>query len=96
MRGKAGYPPAVRVAAPLQFEREHQARELLTGCSPPSGDNALRLQVVEVDAAAPCRHARQRDHAGLAPPPHVKVAVVGGEREVSEVVRGELQLVTIA
>jgi hypothetical protein len=63
MGGDAGKPPASRIAATLEFEREHKACELRLGVNWHRLVDAFRLQVVEIDhRTATRRDARQRHH----------------------------------
>ena len=54
--------PAVPVAPPLQFKREHQARELRLPISLPWRVQARALQIAEIDARGPVREAADADN----------------------------------
>jgi hypothetical protein len=59
----AGQIPAGRVAASLQFEREHQARELGLPVGLPWRVQACALQIAEIDGPGSMRQAADADHS---------------------------------
>ena len=82
---------ADRRAAPLQFEREHQAGQLRLAVGGHRRVAARRLQVVELQRAIARGDAGQRHHARVGAGAQQRQQV-RGQRVVAEVVGAELQL----
>src|SRR4051812_48205040 len=98
MRCDARQVPLGRLAAPLQFKREHQHGKLRLPVSLPRIVEPFALQVSEVDHARPVREAAEADHAraGSHPKQRQKVRRQSKMREIVdaelhfELVRGWL------
>ena len=95
MRGDTGYAPARRFAAPLKLEGEHQAGQLGLTVDRHRLVAMFCLQIVEVDGSVPRSDAGEGDDARAAPLPQQRQKM-GGERKMTEIVRAELQLESIA
>jgi len=95
MRRNADQLPARRVAAPLQFQREHQAGELGLPICLPWRVVALALQIAEIDRPGAMRQAADTDdprRTGQAQQRQQSRR----ERKMAEMVGAELHLETIS
>ena len=83
--------PVRRVAPPLQFKREHQARELRLPICSPWPVHPRALQIIEIDEGGAVRKAADTDNPWSTCPAQQRQQP-GCEREVTEIVRAKLHL----